>query len=138
MEVTREMLDAGHSAWMRHIATKPTLGAYQGYAAIYLAMKAKELPLETVERVATIIEDKLFPIFGAGPYEATARQVCTAIASMGDDGLREALLKTRELVRKCADSGFAEDDCLALYKNNGAITAALARTSLGTDGGELP
>ena len=52
-------------------------------------VEAKELPLETVERVGQIIEDKLFPIFGAGPYEATARDVVAAIASMG--GLREAL-----------------------------------------------
>lgn len=36
---------------------------------------------DLVERVHAVIEDRLFPIFGAGPYEDTARLVAEAIGS---------------------------------------------------------
>jgi hypothetical protein len=46
--------------------------------------------------------------------------------------LREALLHTRSLVCKCAESGFGDEEALMeLYRNNGAITAALASNTRG-------
>lgn len=50
--------------------------------------------------------------------------------------LRAVLLRTRELVCNCAHSGFAEEDCLAIYQNNGAITAALTQSIPGQDQGD--
>lgn len=123
----------------------------------------RELPLETVERQAEIIFEAMrraarkaengnppeWVPSGNSTMQEIARRAardCAAIASMGDDGLRKLLVKVLDYYegRKPFDFHRLTDDFDrsnqafdAWQEIAGEIEAALARTSLGTDGGEL-
>ena len=128
MEVTPEAIEAGLEALSRN----------GSIAEAYLAMKAKEPASDEVERVALAICDE---VDERSCFASTADIVrCygpharAAIASMGDDGLREALTNAAIQLRHynyCHKHLESTDTLLQ------EIDAALARTSLGTDGGEL-